>query len=118
MMPRPVVASHRGHAVAVNVPAGVHGALAALAGALRVEIGELLEEHPLGEFLSREGGELLVKVEHEDILDSGVRKQLEPTLERREKLDSAAEHGARVRIEGHDARAQPGRAAAARSDSG
>src|SRR5215471_18856075 len=29
--PRPVAASHRGHAVPVNVPAGVHGQLAALA---------------------------------------------------------------------------------------
>ena len=65
-------------------------------------------EHLLGELLRRQRSELLVEPEHEDVLDSGVREQLEPALERREELDVAAEHGPGMRIERHDARAQPG----------
>ena len=65
-------------------------------------------QHPLGELLRRKRGQLLVERKDEDVLDFRVREQLEPALERGEKLDPSAEHGPGMRIERHDARPQPG----------
>src|SRR5262249_46206796 len=61
-------------------------------------------EHPLGELIRRERRQLLVEGEHEDVFDPGVGEELEPPFERCEELDAAAQHGPRMRIEGHDAR--------------
>ena len=45
-------------------------------------------QHLLGELLRRERSEPSSNAEDEDVLDSGVREQLEPALERREELDA------------------------------
>jgi hypothetical protein len=76
--------------------------------ACRHGFGADAAQHPLGELLGRKRRELLVEAEHEHVLDSGALEQLEPPLQRGKGLDLSAEHGARMRIEGHDARPQPG----------
>src|SRR4051794_2366276 len=59
----------------------------------------------LGEVARLEAGQLGRELDDERLLDTGVREQLEPALERRQKLDLvAADDTARMRVERDDGR--------------
>src|SRR5581483_2704519 len=68
---------------------------------LRTDRDEVLAR----ELLRGERREPSRELDDKRLLDPGVRKQLEPALERREQLHSAPEHRARVGVERDDGRA-------------
>jgi hypothetical protein len=97
-----------------------HGDVAGALGAVAEVVAhhqpfdvQALDQHALGEFLRRHGGEMGVEVFDDDAVDAGVGQRL--SLSRRlamraapcDRSPPAGEEFARMRLEGHHGRFQP-----------